>query len=114
MLTLSCPRESSQFKCLEELGEMQGLSHIHYIQRSLQLWVIAEFLYRKCKVFGGVERGAIRAEDDEHTVFFFGASQEFIQLDNDRPAGGSFICGDSFLDQFFNRSLTGFFHLTGK
>ena len=50
---------SGNFQDLEDLRKMQGLAHIHHINRAEQVRVIPEFVQHQRQVFGGIQRGAV-------------------------------------------------------
>lgn len=81
------PFISHQFQNLLHLLHMQALANVNDVNRLVQ-FVFLKLHDGKGKFFGGIQRGAVRTQDNCHSIFFF-CTQDCVNVDDNRIFGSS-------------------------
>ena len=105
------PWVTHQFQYLAHLLHVERLAHIDHINGLIEV-IFREFHDRQRDFLGGIQRGAVGAQNDHHPVFLFGA-QFFVEVDDDRVFGAAIFSQPAF-DQLVDHRLSRLFHFAFK
>ena len=111
MLHPVSPWVTHQFQYLAHLLHVERLAHIDHINGLIEV-IFREFHDRQGDFLGGIQRGAVGAQNDHHPVFLFGA-QFFVEVDDDRVFGAAIFSQPAF-DQLVDHRLSRLFHFAFK